>query len=59
MKDQHFDQGFDDYWHYPVPRQPDNPEYMDGWDAGEAQEANLIDDGEYDYDDDVDYDEDF
>ena len=34
-----FEQGYEDYYQYDNPRQPTNPEYMRGWQAGFEEET--------------------
>jgi len=38
------EQGYNDFWHYDAPRQPDNPDYMLGWEAGWDQMLEENDD---------------
>jgi len=43
------EQGYNDFWHYSRPRQPDNEDYMKGYDAGWQAMMDELDETEEDY----------
>lgn len=50
-----YSQGYDDAFKYNSPLQPDDPDYMEGWDRGCRAVEEEYDNNQPDDDDDEDY----